>query len=119
MVHGMDALSAKWRDDPVRAALEKKKNREAAADRMAQANAMASEILKKKLASTTSSRAMDDEGSSSMNDADYRLVCSQPTQRHARAPCRLGCPTGRAGIRFTIPMLVWHARSCSNDSARS
>ena len=35
MVHGMDSLSAKWRDDPVRAALEKKKNREAAADRLA------------------------------------------------------------------------------------
>ena len=41
MVHSMDAMSAKWRDDPVRAALEKKQNREAAADRLAAANAMA------------------------------------------------------------------------------
>ena len=59
MVHGMDALHSVYRDDPVRAALEKKKNREAAADRMAQNNAMASELLKKRLASASSSYSPD------------------------------------------------------------
>ena len=76
MVHNMDAMSAKWRDDPVRAALEKKKNREAAADRMAAANVMASEILKKKLEKATSSSLAlaDEEAGTSMSDADYRQV---------------------------------------------
>jgi hypothetical protein len=78
MVHGMDALSAKWRDDPVRAALEKKQNREAAADRQAKANAMASELLKKRLAASSASAAFDaaeDEQSAMTSDADYRKVC--------------------------------------------
>ena len=78
MVHGMDAMSKKWRDDPVRAALEKKQNREAAADRMAKANAMASEILQKRLAaagaSSSSMQAAEEEDSAAMNDADYRKL---------------------------------------------
>ena len=90
MVHGMDALSSRWRDDPVRAALEKRKNRENAADRMAQANAMASEILQKKLASQASKSAAgasslsaleDEDGAGTSNDADYRLLLERQRKK--------------------------------------
>ena len=81
MVHGMDAMSAKWRDDPVRAALEKKKNREAAADRMAKANEMAGELLKKRLAAQGASSSgggrledAEDVDHTSMSNSDYRKV---------------------------------------------
>lgn len=86
----MDALSSRWRDDPVRAALEKRKNRENAADRMAQANAMASEILQKKLASQASKSAAgasslsaleDEDGAGTSNDADYRLLLERQRKK--------------------------------------
>jgi len=85
-----DACSEKWRDDPVRAALEKRKNRENAADRMAQANAMASEILQKKLASQASKSAAgasslgaleDEDGAGTSNDADYRLLLERQRKK--------------------------------------
>ena len=85
MVHGMDAMSKKWRDDPVRAALEKKQNREAAADRMAKANAMASEILQKRLAaagaSSSAMHAAEDEDGAAMNDADYRKLLERQRKK--------------------------------------
>ena len=88
MVHGFDAMSKKWRDDPVRAALEKKQNREAAAERMAKANAMASEILQKRLAaagggaSSSSMQAIDDgDDGTAMNDADYRKLLERQRKK--------------------------------------
>ena len=57
MVHGMDALSKSWRDDPVRAALEKKKNREMAAAVREDGARRANELLKRKLA--TAGRTLD------------------------------------------------------------
>lgn len=79
MVHNMDAFSARWKHDPVRAALEKKANREAAADRMAKVNALAGEILQKKIADASSSsksalEAAEEEGGAGMSDADYRKL---------------------------------------------
>ena len=86
MVHSMDSLSSKWRDDPVRAALEKKKNREAAADRMAKANEIASELLRKRLESGAKADMVEDEDGV-QGDADYKLVrCMQRMHReHLRA----------------------------------
>ena len=81
MVHGMDAMSKTWRDDPVRAAIEKKQNREAAAERMAKANAMASELLQKKLAAGSSSRLEPDEEATAMNDADYRKLLERQRKK--------------------------------------
>ena len=89
MVHKMDQMSAKWRDDPVRAALEKKQNREAAADRLAQANAMASEILQKRLqaagagSSSLSARLEQaEEGDARrMDDADYRQLLERQRRK--------------------------------------
>jgi hypothetical protein len=92
MVHSMDAMSSKWRDDPVRAALERKQNRAAAADRLAAANAMASEVLQKRLKDSNSASASmrsrleeADEDPTRMNNDDYRqllekraLSCSEP-----------------------------------------
>ena len=87
MVHKMDSMSGKWRDDPVRAVLEKKQNREAAAGRLAQANAMASELLQKRLtaagaSSSARSRFDDaDEDPTHMNDADYRQLLDRQRQK--------------------------------------
>ena len=88
MVHNMDAMSSKWRDDPVRAALERKQNREAAAGRMAQANAMAAEILQKRLqaaggaGSSGRSRLEDvDDDPRQMNDADYKQLLERQRKR--------------------------------------
>lgn len=89
MVHGMDALSKKWRDDPVRAALEKKSSRDAAAERIAQANAIAGDILKKRLESQgsshagSSSRRFDEEegAAAGMSDADYRLALERQRKK--------------------------------------
>ena len=86
----MDAMSAKWRDDPVRAALEKKQNREAAADRLAQANAMASEILQRRLqaagaGNSSSVRARLEEAEEGdarrMDDADYRQLLERQRRK--------------------------------------
>ena len=88
MVHKMDAMSKNWRDDPVRSALEKKQNRAAAADRLVQANAMASELLQKRLkdaevGASSSSRwaGAEDEDPTRMNDADYRHLLEQQRKR--------------------------------------
>ena len=84
MVHSMDAISSKWRDDPVRAALEKKKNREAAADRLVQANAIASELLKKRLAASSASNAFDaadEQEGAAMTDADYRKLLERQRKK--------------------------------------
>lgn len=79
MVHNMDAMSSKWRDDPVRAALDKKKNREAAAERMAKANALASEILKKRM--EAGSKVQHEGEEESGGDADYRLLLERQRNR--------------------------------------
>jgi len=80
----MDAMSSKWRDDPVRAALEKKKNREAAAERQAKAGAMASEILKKRL-EANSKREREEEAEEAAaggsGDADYRLLLERQRKK--------------------------------------
>ena len=90
MVHSMDAMSKKWRDDPVRAALEKKQNREAAADRLVQANAMAAEILQKRLqaagGASSSARSRfaeleEDEDPTRMNDSDYRQLLDRQRKK--------------------------------------
>jgi hypothetical protein len=67
-VHGYDACSAKWRDDPVRAAIEKKGQRDAAAKRQADASAHMAQLLKKKLEGRefVTEEAMEDD------EANYR-----------------------------------------------
>ena len=81
---------------------------EAAADRMAQANAMASEILKKKLAS----QRLRAHGRRGQQFDERRGLPSGVLAAHTatRPPPAVWVPDGRAGIRFTIPMLVWHAQ---------
>lgn len=87
MVHKMDSMSSKYRDDPVRAVLEKKQNREAAADRLAQANAMAAEILQKRLnasastSATNRARLDDEDDSTRMSDADYRQLLERQREK--------------------------------------
>eukprot|EP00965_Chrysotila_dentata_P000733 23031-Pleurochrysis_carterae.AAC.2 len=49
MPHAYDACSAKYRDDPVRAAIERRANAEMAQKRQAEAAARASQILKSRL----------------------------------------------------------------------
>ena len=82
MVHSMDALSAKWRDDPVRAALEKKQGREAKAENRRVANEKAAEILKSQLEQANSSknrRALDDAGED--EDENYKKLLEKQRKR--------------------------------------
>ena len=80
MVHSMDAMSSKWRDDPVRAINEKKKQREASAAMRSEAQAKAVELLTKKLTKAQNGvDGRDLEAPAAMDhDAAYRLV-SLPT----------------------------------------
>ena len=73
-------------DDPVRAALDKKQNREAAAERLAQTNAMAAEILQKRLkaaggAASSSRLGDDDDDPTRMTNDDYRAVLERQRKR--------------------------------------
>jgi hypothetical protein len=76
MVHQMDSLSAKWRDDPVRAALERKKARENQAAAREEASKRASQLLERKLAQA--SKGVDardtDQPNAVSDDADYKKV---------------------------------------------
>lgn len=78
MVHSMDACSGKWRDDPVRAAIEKKQNRENAASRQAASAAHVAALLKAKMeglegrSKSTGLSSIEPEPSAIGSDADYR-----------------------------------------------
>ena len=84
MVHGMDAMCARYRDDPVRAALEKKKNREMSAMVREDGARRANELLKTKLeAAGKSFDGMDNSVEGALDDdaAYKRELDKQVTPR--------------------------------------
>ena len=105
MVHSMDSLSAKWRDDPVRAALEKKKSREGQAAAREEAGRRATQLLERKLAQASKGvDARDTDQPSAINDdADYKKVIRS-----------CSCSSISDGLRSTI---CWKAiAECLNST---
>ncbi|KAL3931962.1 MAG: hypothetical protein SGPRY_000900 [Prymnesium sp.] len=82
VVHSMDAMSSKWRDDPVRAINEKKKARANAEEARSIAQSRAKELLEQKLSQAQKAgdaRDLEQVGSLD-HDAAYRLE----NERHRR-----------------------------------
>eukprot|EP00966_Prymnesium_polylepis_P192668 4465877-Prymnesium_polylepis.1 len=79
MVHSMDAMSNKWRDDPVRAINEKKAAREAQALVRSDAQARAARMLEQKLKQAqkgVEAREYEQAGAID-NDEEYRQEMEQ------------------------------------------
>ena len=80
MVHNFDACSKLWRDDPVRAALEKKQRAEASAQQRAESSAKMAALLQRKLneKAGTDLGMGGPSGSEVDDEANYRRVRACP-----------------------------------------
>ena len=82
MVHNFDACSKLWRDDPVRAALEKKQRAEASAQQRAESSAKMAALLQRKLneKAGTDLGMGGPSGSEVDDEANYRRVRAFPSR---------------------------------------